>query len=82
MSNRTDELIARIEALLLSETPDSDALHTATAALLTQFNRQSRQIDRLVKLADASEEKLTRANASLSALTRNLARFETQFLLH
>lgn len=78
MSNRTDELIARIEALLLSETPDSEALYAATASLLTQFNRQSRRIDRLVKLADASEEKLTRANASLSALTRNLARFVPQ----
>lgn len=78
MPNRADELIARIEALLRSETPDSDALRDATAALLTQFTRQSRQIDRLVKRADASEEKLTRANATLSALTRNLARFVPQ----
>lgn len=78
MTKRTDQLIARIEALLLSENPDGEALHDATAALLTQFKRQSRQLDRLVKLADASEDKLTRANNTLSSLTRNLARFVPQ----
>ena len=78
MSNKTEDLIARIESLLLSETPDSEALRDATASLLTQFGRQSRQIDRLVKRADASEEKLTRANNALSSLTRNLARFVPQ----
>ena len=75
MPTKTETLMARLEALLTSETPDQDALRSTTEALLTQFKRQSRQIDRLVKLSDASEEKLTKANATLSSLTRNLARF-------
>ena len=58
MPNKTDDLIVRIEALLLSEAPDSEALHAATAALLKEYNRQSRQIDRLVKLADARDEQV------------------------
>ena len=58
MPNKTDDLIVRIEALLLSEAPDSEALHTAAAALLKQYNRQSRQIDRLVKLSDARDEQV------------------------
>ena len=75
MPTKTETLIARLEALLASETPDQDALRTTTEALLAQFRRQSRQLDRLVKLSDASEEKLTKANTALSSLTRNLARF-------
>ena len=75
MPTKTDKLIARLEALLSAETPDQQALREASEALLQQFNRQSRQLDRLVKLSDASEEKLTKTNTTLSALTRNLARF-------
>ena len=75
MPTKTETLIARLDALLASETPDQDALRTTTEALLAQFRRQSRQLDRLVKLSDASEEKLTKANTALSSLTRNLARF-------
>ena len=75
MPIKTDKLIARLEALLSAETPDRQALREASEALLQQFNRQSRQLDRLVKLSDASEEKLTKTNTTLSALTRNLARF-------
>lgn len=75
MPTRTDRLIARLEALLSAETPDQEALREASRDLLLQFNRQSRQIDRLVKLSDATAEKLTKTNSTLSALTRNLARF-------
>lgn len=75
MSSKTESLIARLEALLGADTPDPDALHTAVTALLKQFQRQSRQLDRLVRLSDATAEKLTKSNGQLSALTRNLARF-------
>ena len=75
MSNKIDLIIARLEALLSSETPDPDALRETAEALLTQFHRQSRQLDRLVKLSDANAEKLTKSNTALSSLTRNLARF-------
>lgn len=75
MPIKTDRLIARLEALLSAEAPDQEALREASQELLQQFNRQSRQIDRLVKLSDATAEKLTKTNSALSALTRNLARF-------
>lgn len=75
MPIRTDRLIARLEALLSAEEPDQEALREASQALLQQFSKQSRQLDRLVKLSDANEEKLTKTNATLSSLTRNLARF-------
>ena len=63
MPTRTDRLIARLEALLSAETPDQEALREASRELLLQFNRQSRQIDRLVKLSDATAEKLTKTNS-------------------
>ena len=75
MPSKTETMIARLEALLTAQTPDQEALRDCAAALLDQFRRQSRQIDRLVKLSDANEEKLTSTNATLSSLTRNLARF-------
>ena len=75
MPSKTETLIARLEALLTAQVPDQEALRDCAAALLDQFRRQSRQIDRLVKLSDANEEKLTSTNATLSSLTRNLARF-------
>lgn len=71
----------------LSQSPNQtganlDALPQETEALqddLTQmakaFARQKRQIDRLVKLSDANEARLTDANETLSSLTRNLSRF-------
>ena len=75
MPNKADNLIARLEALVSAETPNRDALRTTADALLKQFQRQSRQLDRLVRLSDATAEKLTKSNNQLSALTRNLARF-------
>jgi len=75
MPTKAEQLIARLEALLSAETPDPEALCETAQDLLQQFNRQSRQLDRLVKLSDATEEKLTKTNATLSSLTRNLARF-------
>lgn len=75
MPIKTDRLIARLEALLSAEMPDQEAFRETSQALLQQFTKQSRQLDRLVKLSDANEEKLTKTNAALSSLTRNLARF-------
>lgn len=75
MPTKAEQLIARLEALLSAETPDAEVLCETAQDLLQQFNRQSRQLDRLVKLSDATEEKLTKTNATLSSLTRNLARF-------
>lgn len=75
MPIKPDRLIARLEALLSAEAPDQEALRETSQALVQQFSKQSRQLDRLVKLSDANEEKLTKTNAALSSLTRNLARF-------
>ena len=75
MPIKPDRLIARIEALLSAEAPDQESLRETSQALVQQFSKQSRQLDRLVKLSDANEEKLTKTNAALSSLTRNLARF-------
>lgn len=75
MPIKPDRLIARLEALLSAEAPDQESLRETSQALVQQFSKQSRQLDRLVKLSDANEEKLTKTNAALSSLTRNLARF-------
>jgi adenylate cyclase len=63
---------------LLAGTPDNASLRAALAQSQKEFNRQTRQLDRLVKLADANAAKLTASNHALDRLSRNLARFVPQ----
>ena len=81
----TDPLSAQIDQLLAEQTSgqdqdltpdhDSEELRTGLTQMAKAYAKQKRQIDRLVKLSDANEARLTDANEALSALTRNLSRF-------
>ena len=72
------ELIRSIEDELAS----SDAPQTASSSLLSTvlslYKKQQRQQERLIKLSDANEAKLTQTNKTLDALTENLSRFVPQ----
>lgn len=78
MQTKTDEILAHIARLIDSDDPNGDAIRDAAAKLLDLHRRQTRQLNRLVRLSDATEEKLTLTNNKLAALTENLARFVPQ----
>ena len=52
-----------------------DEVHTELGKLAKAYARKSRQFDRLVKLSDANEAKLTDMNSALSDISQNLSRF-------
>ena len=78
MQTKTNEILDRISVLLDNDNVASDEMRDAAQRLLDLHNRQTRQLNRLVRLSDATEEKLTLTNNKLSALTENLARFVPQ----
>lgn len=86
-----DTIIADIKAFLSNaeaKKPDSAAdaqsndhianlaaYHTHLKDLIKLYEKQTRHLNRLTKLSDATQEKLTVANDTMSKLTRNLSRF-------
>jgi len=63
---------------VLSSNADTSTLRDAYHSLLKQHKRQTRQLNRLVKMADANAVKLAKSNAALEQLCDNLARFVPQ----
>jgi len=72
---KPEKLLQDIEHQLSDETVSKSALSTSLAHLLAQYHKQTRQLDRLTKLSDNSEAKLTQTNATMQKLLRNLSRF-------
>ena len=70
-----DALLATIKAQLSDDTAETASLQASLSALLNLYEKQGRQINRLTKLSDNTEAKLTNANEALGSLTRNLSRF-------
>ena len=77
MATPTDKTTADIKALVAALVAAGDPASLATAAkqLIAQVEKQSRQLNRLVKLSDATEERLMKTNGKLGLLTANLSRF-------
>ena len=73
MSQQSDKAVATLKSLLGEG--NSEQLRSAAQQLLGRHERQSRQISRLVKLADATTERLMATNETLTTLTENLSRF-------
>ena len=63
---------------LLAGKADNASLRAALTQLQKDYKRQTRQLNRLVKLADANAAKLSASNARLDTLSQNLARFVPQ----
>lgn len=72
------ELIRSIEDELASSDAPQTASSSLLSALLSLYKKQQRQQERLIKLSDANEAKLTQTNKTLDALTENLSRFVPQ----
>jgi len=73
MTTGKDEILARVKALVDSD--DQAELGSAARELASHFERQSRRLNRLVKMSDAHEDRLMQANQKLTTLTANLSRF-------
>ncbi len=78
MQSRSDEILGKLSALLEDESASADAVRKTAGEVITEYSRQARRLNRLVRLSDATEAKLTATNAKLSSLTQNLARFVPQ----
>ena len=63
---------------LLGGEADNASLRAALIQLQKDYKRQTRQLNRLIKLADANADKLSASNKRLDNLSRNLARFVPQ----
>ena len=77
MATPTDKTTADIKALVAALVAAGDPASLATAAkqLIAQVEKQSHQLNRLVKLSDATEKRLMKTNGKLGLLTANLSRF-------
>jgi len=67
---------------ILAGSSDPATLRDAYQHLLKQHKRQTRQLNRLVKMADANAAKLATSNAALEQLCDNLSRFVPQPVYH
>jgi len=75
-SDDTEQLIASLQSKIAALHDDEkSALTSDLTALQALYARKSRQLDRLVKLSDANEAKLTKANNTLADFSQNLSRF-------
>lgn len=63
---------------MMSDSADPASLAEDYQRLLKQHKRQTRQLNRLIKLADANAAKLVKSNAALEQLCDNLSRFVPQ----
>lgn len=73
MATRSEKIVDSLRTHI--ENGDHAGLVTVAKALIAQYERQVRQINRMVKLSDATAENLMATNQRLSALTDNLSRF-------
>lgn len=73
MSQQSDKAVATLKSVLSEG--NVEQMRGAAQTLLGQYERQSRQLGRLVKLADAKTERLMATNETLTTLTGNLSRF-------
>ena len=67
--------LAACEAYLAKQDPNQAECQDLLEALFAYTQKLERQQNRLVKLSDASEAKLTSTNETLGKLTANLSRF-------
>ena len=72
---KSDELLQKITQQLQSDEIDKDNLTADLEALINLYHKQDRQLDRLTKLSDNTQAKLSKTNAKLEKLLRNLSRF-------
>ena len=73
MTAKTDKIAADLQEIITAN--DHDRLAKAAMALHAKYQRQTRQLDRLIRLSDANAEKLVKTNERLATLTANLSRF-------
>ena len=77
MAKPQSDLLTHIQDIM--ETDASvPALRSALSDLLKTHQRQTRQLNRLVTLADANADKLQLSNRKLELLSQNLSRFVAQ----
>ena len=76
-ADETEKLIASLKAKIdtTADPENRDALVSELEILGTQYARKTRQLDRLVRLSDATEAKLTETNSTLTDFSENLSRF-------
>ena len=72
---KSDDLLQKITQQLQSDDIDKDNLTADLEALIKLYHKQDRQLDRLTKLSDNTQAKLSKTNAKLEKLLRNLSRF-------
>lgn len=72
---KPDQLLRDIQNQLNDSSADKSDLAQSLASLNTAYQKQSRQLDRLTKLSDSTEAKLSQTNSKLEKLLRNLSRF-------
>ena len=75
--DETQQLIASLQQKIseIQDGEDRSDLQSDLDALTALYARKSRQLDRLVRLSDANEAKLTKANSTLGDFSQNLSRF-------
>ena len=76
-ADETEKLIASLKAKIdtTADPENRDALVSELEIFGTQYARKTRQLDRLVRLSDATEAKLTETNSTLTDFSENLSRF-------
>jgi adenylate cyclase len=77
MNNSQSDLLTHIHDILETDAP-APALRAGLHDLLKAHKRQTRQLNRLVTLADANADKLQLTNRKLELLSQNLSRFVAQ----
>ena len=77
MTESQSDLSTHIHSLLETDTP-APLLRAGLKDLLKAYQRQTRQLNRLVTLSDANADKLQLTNQKLELLSQNLSRFVAQ----
>lgn len=77
MTKSQSDLSKHIHNILETDTP-SPLLRAGLQDLLKAYERQTRQMNRLVTLSDANADKLQLTNRKLELLSQNLSRFVAQ----
>lgn len=77
MTKSQSDLSTHIRSILETDTP-APLLRAGLQDLLKAYQRQTRQLNRLVTLSDANADKLQLTNQKLELLSQNLSRFVAQ----
>ena len=71
----SDKLLQKIDDDLAHGTDEPKRLEQALVSLKKDYEKQAKQLDRLTKLSDRTQAKLTESNNTLNKLLRNLRRY-------